>query len=219
MADESENKLIDAVGELDVAAALAAARELMAGGLPGEEILRLLQLGMKQVGVKYENGSYFIADLIMSGVIFRKVSELAIAEDAAGTGRDIKVYGKIMLGTVLGDIHDLGKNVIKSMLDYYGYETVDLGVDVTPEDFAAAALEYAPDIIILSGVLDQSLIPMGRTIGVIRKWVGDVVKIVAGGPCIDERSALRFGADAYLSGAHESLVICRELIGGDPQDA
>jgi methanogenic corrinoid protein MtbC1 len=216
MPGESGMMLINAVGELDEPAALSAARKLLDAGLSGEEILNLLQQGMRLVGERYENGAYFIADLIMSGILFRKVAGLAVSEGYTGQER---IYGKILLGTVLGDIHDLGKNVIRSMLDYYGYQTVDLGVDVSPEDFAAAALEYAPDIIILSGVLDQSRVPMGRTIGAIRKWVGDVVKIVAGGPCIDERSALHFGADAYMRGAYESLEVCRRLIGGDTQYA
>jgi methanogenic corrinoid protein MtbC1 len=183
----------------------------------GDDPLRIIedcQKGMRLVGERYEQRLYYLSGLIMAGEILREVTELVqpILEDRLSG----HTSGRVLLGTVQGDIHDLGKNIVHMLLRCYGFEVHDLGVDVPPAEFVAQARAVQPSIVGLSGLLTNSYQAMRETVAQLRAAVepgSPQVPIIIGGR-IDEQVCHYVGADYWTTDAMEGVRLCQRLGAG-----
>jgi len=170
--------------------------------------------GMRQVGELYEQRKYYISGLMMAGEIFREVMELVepvLVQSIRGDEA-----GHILLGTVQGDIHDIGKNIFKTMLQSYGFTITDLGVDTPPQNFIESALKLNPGIIALSGLLTSSYDSMKTTVTQIRSQSDSQVSltpIIIGGGLINADVCAHVGADYWAIDAMVGVELCKEIIG------
>jgi methanogenic corrinoid protein MtbC1 len=205
--------LIHHVLELNEADVLALVEQRLKHGDDPLSIVEDCQEGMRRVGERYEKKQYFLSGLIMAGEIFREVMELVqpvIREKAPGTES-----GCILLGTVYGDIHDIGKNIQGMLLSCYGFTVHDLGVDVPPEDFVAQAAEIQPDLIGLSGLLTSSYDAMRDTISLLRRHADPdrtAVPIVIGGGSVNQQVCQYVGADYWIVNAMDGVRLCQKLL-------
>ncbi len=181
----------------------------------GEDPLKILdqiRIAMAKVGERFENKEFFLPDLIMSGEILRQITE--ILEPKLKAAAEVKRLGKIVLGTVFGDIHDIGKDIVKFMLDTNGFEVYDLGVDVTKEKFVEKINEVNAEIVALSGFLTLAFESMKETIEEFKKGgLREKVKIMIGGGPMNETIRKYVGADAYGKDAVEAVTIAKKWVG------
>jgi len=182
----------------------------------GEEALKILEdakKAMQIVGDRFSDGTYFIPDLVYSGKILERLAELVKPKLSSGVGG--KRLGKFVLGTVAGDLHDVGKNLVGFMLDVNGFEVYDLGVDVPAQAFVDKIKEVEPEIVGLSGFLTSVYKAMKDTLDAIEQaGLRDRVKIIIGGGVMDDDIKDYCGADAYGSDAMAAVHIAKEWIGG-----
>lgn len=205
--------LVRYLAELNSPKVLEITRSLLASGTPSGEIFLLLRRGMDQVNNSCVAGEYFIADLIMANNIYREAVSIAISQNS---GFRDETLGTVLMGTVQGDIHGLGKDLISKILMCSGFETFDLGVDVSPERFVSAILTHTPNLLVLSGTISGSEIMMARTIEAIEAaGVRGCIRIILGGNCIDEKQSLLIGADAYSRDLFDCLRLCKQLALGE----
>lgn len=206
-------KLVSSFAQLNMKAVLESVNALLASGTPTEEIFAQLRRGMDLVNQSCTAGEYYVADLIMANNIYREALD-RITRDSPlkGNGR----IGKVLIGTVQNDIHDLGKTLIALLLRNSGFEVIDLGANVSPERFCSAVMTQTPDLLVLSGTISGSEFMMARTIEVIEAaGARSSIRIVLGGNCIDERQALTIGADAYSRDILDCVRLCRQLVLGE----
>ena len=190
---------------------------LVAGRLrDGDDPLAIIddcQQGMMEVGLRYENGEYFISSLIVAGELFRQAVELVYPLiEKKIKGRE---SGAVLLGTVHGDIHDLGKNLVKMMLTCNGFKVHDLGVDVPPEEFVSKAATLHPDIIGLSGLLTTAFDSMQETVGLIKGSDDPAVAstpVIIGGSLLKADTCKYIGADFWTNSAIAGVGICKRII-------
>lgn len=191
--------------------ALALVRARMARGDAPLAIIDDCQSGMRVVGERYAEQRYFLSALIMAGEILRQIMEIvlpAIHEVLAGQSK-----GRILIGTVRGDIHDLGKNLLIMLLRSHGFDVVDLGIDVAPEAFVEEARRLRPDAIGLSGLITAAYASMQETVGALRAMMaedGRRIPIILGGQ-VDEQVCRFVGADHWSTDAMEGVRLCEEL--------
>jgi len=175
-------------------------------------ILNDVKTAMKIIGDKFSEKEYFLPELIMSGEILKDIFEVLQPKLKSGVATETK--GKIVLGTVAGDIHDIGKDIVRFMLDVNGYEVIDLGVDVSAEKFIAAVKEHAPKVLALSGFLTLAFDSMKEIIEKLKtEGIRDSLKIMIGGGTIDERIVEFVGADKYGDSAVTAVKLANEWIG------
>jgi 5-methyltetrahydrofolate--homocysteine methyltransferase len=206
-----DRKLIDAiVGMREQEAVELATARLEAAGEP-LEILDLCKQAMDVVGRNFEEGEFFIPELVMAGEILSQISAVVKPHIAVGAKAPGERRATVLLGTVHGDIHDIGKNIVGFMLDVNDFEVCDLGVDVTPERFIEAIERHAPDVVALSGFLTLSFGSMKRTIEAIAEaGLRDDVKIMIGGGQVDEAILEFTGADSFGANAMSAVNLCRQ---------
>ncbi len=195
--------------EDDVLAAVRAANE--AGTTPAD-IIAALQAGMKDIGDKYEAGEYFLSELIMSAEIFKRaLAELGLDKSAADTG----TRGTVVLGTVHTDIHDIGKNIVASVLSANGFKVVDLGVDVPAQQFVDAARENDAKVIGLSCLLTTAFPAMQETVAAFAAaGLRDEVTIVIGGGPVSDDLAQQLGADSAGASAQDAVILAGKAVEG-----
>jgi len=172
------------------------------------EVLEVCQESMSTVGENYQKGEYFVADLIFAGNLLSLVIDLL---KPVMCGHETEVKGKILVGTVHGDLHDIGKNIFIGLAKTAGFELYDLGIDVSIETFVEKALEIKPDIIGLSGILTLAIDSMKETV-VRLKEAGVTAKIIIGGIPVTAENCVIIGADAFTNYAAEGVKICQEWI-------
>lgn len=207
---KKERSLIKYVEQLDEVNALKLADELLNDGMDPLYLLDLINEGMNRVGKLYESRDYFIADLIMAGLIFKQVLELDKMTAHFHVKHNNKI-GKVLLGTVKGDIHDIGKDIFRGMLEVNGFEVIDIGVDVPKELFLKKYKEYKPDILGLSGVLTITVDTMKEVVDAcVRDGVRDKVKIIVGGNHLTEETCIFIGADNFANDASVGVKVCKE---------
>ncbi len=181
----------------------------------GEDPMKILddaRAAMETVGMRFEACEYFIPDLMMAGEILRQISEIVKPLVTAGGGG--KKLGKVIIGTVAGDIHDIGKDIVTFMLDVSGFEVLDLGIDVPVEVFVEKAKAFQPQVIGLSGFLTLAFDSMKQTVDALEKaGLRDKVKIMIGGGQIDEEVRKHAKADAYGKDAMAAVTLCKQWIG------
>jgi methanogenic corrinoid protein MtbC1 len=202
--------LADLITDLKEETSLTVLKSLLSQGVPPDLLLKSCMEGMRRVGSRFEQGRYFIAALIMAGEIMRRATEMI----GPSLSRDdvLKTKGLVMIGTVQGDIHDLGKNLFASMLQIDSVEVVDLGVDVPQEIFCKSIKARMPDMVGLSCVLTSCLSSLKDTIEMLRSEFGNQCPpIIIGGACVDEKVRTFSNADYWASDVSEGLRIYRTL--------
>ena len=176
-------------------------------------ILNDARHGMEIVGERFSNGEYFIPDLIYSGEILKQITDMVKPKLAKAA--TVKRLGKLVLGTVAGDIHDIGLNIVDFMLDVNGFEVHNLGVDVPAQKFIDKIKETEASIVGLSGFLTLAFDSMKETIDAIKTdGLRDKVKIMIGGGQIDEEIRKYTGADAYGKDAMAGVSLAKKWVGG-----
>jgi len=202
-------KLRDAIVNLDIDGVKKAAEEALAAGIPAyKAVIDGMAKGMGIVGQKYEDGEYFLAELIMAGETMKE--GMAVLEPHLKAG-DIKTAGKVVIGTVRGDLHDIGKNVVATLLKAANFEVIDLGVDISAEQFIETVKKENPDILAMSALLTTTMIEMENVMKALEKeGLRDKVKVIIGGAPITPEYAKKIGADAAAKDAVEGIRICTE---------
>jgi len=204
-----ESMLAAAVTRLDVDKVLFLAKTELENGKDSLEIIEETRQGMIQVGKLYEQGKYFLADLMMSAEIFKDVINLV--SNQANYIPPINSAKTILFGTVKNDIHDIGKNLMISLLRFNGFYVVDLGVDVAPERFAQACLTHNATIVCLSGLLTQSYDSMRITVQALEKLgLRPRVKVIIGG-LVNEQVRQYTKADYFVKECSEGVKLCSAL--------
>lgn len=205
-------KLKNSMGELEKQDVLQVIEEVMKdGGADAGKALVACQEGMNIVGSLFESGEYFIADLIYAGELMTQAIEMLKPALAENSGAN---YGKMIICTVHGDIHDIGKDLVKATLEAGGFEVIDLGVDVPPDVIVKAAKENDVNIIGLSGVLTLAIDSMKTTVEAFKAAnMRQGVKIIIGGAPVSEEYCNLVGADAWSINAFEGVRICRDWVG------
>jgi 5-methyltetrahydrofolate--homocysteine methyltransferase len=177
------------------------------------EILEAAQSAMEVVGQRFEKGEYFIPDLFMAGEMMRGISE--IVKPYLKKGDTSTKKGKVLIGTVAGDIHDIGKDIVTFMLDVSGYDILDLGIDVPVNTFVEKTREFQPQVVGLSGFLTLAYDSMKKTVEALEQaGLRDQVKIMIGGGQMDDEVRKYVRADAYGKDAVVAVNLCRQWIGG-----
>lgn len=198
-----------AVGDLNEAEVLQKIDDFLAGGLAaaeGQKLLEACQQGMDIVGERFEKNEYFVGDLIFAGELLTQVVEKLkpVIEEKSSAQ-----VGKILLATVQGDMHDIGKNIFKSIAEANGFKVYDLGVDQPVATIVQKIKELQPDIVGMSGLLGFSLDAMEATIaGIKEAGLRDGVKIILGGQAVTPEFARKYGADAATTNAQEGIKNC-----------
>ena len=190
------DELKQAIGDLDEELAFSILNKVMSdGGTQVKEALAACQGGMEVVGNRFEEGEYFVGDLIYAGELMTEAVELL--KPALG-GESGETVGKVILCTVEGDLHDIGKNIVRSILEANSIEVLDLGIDVHPETIVDAMQKNDVHIVLLSGVLTLALDSMKRTVEAISAaGLRETSRVLIGGNPVSEESCKVIGADAW----------------------
>jgi 5-methyltetrahydrofolate--homocysteine methyltransferase len=204
-------KLINAIADMDDVQALALAKKMLAEGTDPIAILDDCRKAMEIVGKRFETCEYFISELILAGEILKDIS--AVAKPLIKQDITEKRKGKVLVGTVKGDIHDIGKDIVLFMLDINGFEVRDLGVDVPPETFVAEIKSFKPAVVALSGFLTLAYTSMKDTITAIQQaGLREDVKIMVGGGTIDQKICDYAGADAFGADAMAAVSLVNQWL-------
>ncbi len=207
-------ELVQAIADMREEEAIALARRMLAGGTRPTDVLDDCRAAMQIVGERFEQGQYFIPELILAGEMLKAISAEAkpyLSEGGSAAGK----AGKVLIGTVKGDIHDIGKDIVSFMLDVNGFQVKDLGVDVAPETFVGEVKAFAPDIVALSGFLTLSYESMRNTVEAIRvAGLREKVKIMVGGGTVDQQVCAYAGADAFGADAMAAVSLAKRWMGG-----
>lgn len=171
-----------------------------------QDALKACQAGMEEVGKRFEEGEYFVGDLIFAGEIM--VSAMDIMKPGLA-GKSDSQYGKMILCTVKDDLHDIGKNIVRAMLEAGGFEVIDLGIDVPAEKIIEVAKAENIRIVALSGVLTLALDSMKNTIKAIREAGMEDVKIIVGGCPVTEDACKAMGADDWAYSPQKTVAVCQ----------
>lgn len=207
-------ELTKAVADLEEDEALRITREKLDCGEEPQSILEESRNGMELVGKRFSDGEYFLPELIFSAEIFKEITE--IVKPKLKGDAPVERLGKCIIGTVAGDIHDIGKDIVVFMLDVSGFEVYDLGVDVPPQEFVEKIQETSATIVGLSGFLTLAFDSMKETVAAIEAaGLRDKVKIMIGGGQIDEGIREYAGADAYGKDAMAAVSLAKEWAGGN----
>lgn len=209
MADD----LVKALVDLEEKEVLGIVEQRLSAGENPLKILDDSRYAMEIVGKRFEAGEYFISELVYSGEILREITEMV--KPKLTEAAQVKRLGKFVIGTVAGDIHDIGKNIVAFLLDVNGFEVYDLGIDVPAQKFVETIEETKADIVGLSGFLTLAFDSMKETVGAITAaGLRDKVKIMIGGGQIDDEVRKYAGADAYRPDAMAAVSLAKEWVGG-----
>lgn len=207
------DKFVQAIIDMQEKEAIAMAQQMVDSGVPAMEVLDKGREAMESIGKKFETGDYFVSELIMGGDILRQISEV-VKPKMGDAVTSQKKLGKIVFGTVAGDIHDLGKGIVEFMLDINGFEVIDLGVDVPVSKFVDAIKEHKPQVVGLCCLLTVGFDSMKQTVEAIKAaGLRDSVKIMIGGGTTDEQTKDYAGADAYGKDAVAAVTLSKNWVG------
>jgi methanogenic corrinoid protein MtbC1 len=206
--------LTDSMLNLEEQQALEEVKSHLAAGEKPQDILEALSEGMNTVGEKYGAKEYFLADLVMAAEIFKEAMEiLQPALEKEGV-KEQEVVGRMVVGTVEGDLHDIGKNIFVALARNAGFVVNDLGIDVPPATFLEHVRRDSADILGMSGILTMSVDSMIKTVKLLEEaGLRDKVKVIIGGLPVDERWQKRVGSDAYTDDAYAGLKMIKAFRG------
>jgi len=206
--------LVHALVEMKEEEALQRAKELIEIGTEPMQILEACTQAMEAVGERFQNKEYFLPHLMMAGDMLQRISEMVqpfIKEEKPGQGR-----GKVLIGTVKGDIHDIGKNIVIFLLEASGFQVMDLGIDQPPQRFVEAVREFQPAVVGMSGLLTLAFDSMKETVQAIKEaGLREKVRIMIGGGQVTEKIKEYTGADAYGADAMAGVHLCKQWITGE----
>jgi len=204
--------LVNMIADLNEQEALKIVKDRLDAGEDPLKIMEDARKGLEIVGERFASSEYFIPDLVYSGEIMRLITELV--KPQLTRGEEVRKSGKIVFGTVRGDIHDIGKNIVTFMLDVNGFEVIDLGVDVPEQKFVENIKESGASIVGLSGFLTLAFDSMKQTIKAIEDaGLRDRVKVMIGGGQISEEIRKYTGADAYGRDAMAGVTLAKKWTG------
>jgi len=203
-------ELIEAIIDLREEDALKIANQMLQSGGNPLEVLGACREAMEVIGKRFEVGDFFIPELILAGEIFSQIA--AAAKPHLQKDLSQKKLGKVIIGTVEGDIHDIGKDIVVFMLDANGFEVMDLGVNVSPAGFVQAAKETGAKVVGLSGFLTLAFDPMKATVAALKE-AGLNVKVMIGGGPVDDNIREYTGADAHGKDAMAAVRLARQWYG------
>lgn len=204
------NKLYEAVLGGKLEEAIEATNDAVAEGTPPGQIINdYMVKAMEEIGLRFEAGKAFVPNLLMSARAMK--GSLEILKPLMNDATTVSA-GKIIIGTVKGDLHDIGKNLVASMLEGCGFEVINLGVDISSNKFIEAAKEHQADIICMSALLTTTMNYMKEVVHAIRE-AGLKTKIMVGGAPLNDNFAEQIGADGYSSNANGAVTLARRLIG------
>lgn len=205
-----KDSLVESMTELNEEAVMEDVRNMIKEGISVNAIQMCLNVGVGNVGKRFEKGEYFIADLIVSGMIYRDALRLLMP---VMSGSRMMPIGRVVIGVVEGDIHDIGKDIVVSLLRAEHFEVFDLGVDVKPERFLYALRTYRPDILLMSGVLTIARESMRKTMELLEKeGLRNQVGILIGGLCAGEYQRQQIGADGWAYDPMETVGFCKKVV-------
>jgi methanogenic corrinoid protein MtbC1 len=205
-------ELIKAITEMREEDALKITQDMLDAGTSPLEVLDACRKGLDAVGQRFEEGTYFLPELMLAGEMMNEITEILKPKLAEMPDRERQ--GKVLIGTVQGDIHDIGKNIVSFMLDVNGFEVLDLGVDVPPQKFVDAIQDFQPQVVALSGFLTLSFDAMKNTVAAIQSaGLRDKVKIMIGGGQINEEVKEYAGADGYGRDAIAGVSTAKKWVG------
>jgi methanogenic corrinoid protein MtbC1 len=204
------DQLATAMAGLEEATVLKLVRVKLDAGENPMAILTNCREGMVLVGKRFEAGEYWVSDLMMAGEIFKQVSVLLSSRLKADT---IGIRGKVVIGTVKGDIHDIGKDIVVSLLKAANYDVHDLGVDVPPQKLVDAVSETGATVVGLSGLLTVAFDSMKETVAALAEaGLRPKVKVMVGGGSVSEKVQHYTGADAWGTDAQSAVSLCNQWI-------
>lgn len=206
----SKVDLVKAVTELEEDLVIAGVKEQIDAGVPAIKVLAQLQEGMEGVGKLYETGDYYLSELIMSAEVFANAADLL--GSALTEGGDSKTIGTVILGTIKEDIHDIGKNIVSTILSCNGFKVVDIGVDAPIETFVEAVKIYNPDVIGMFCLLTTAFDVMKETVAAVKATGTQAAVLVGGGP-VDLNVAKWCGADGYCKNAYDAVEMSKRASG------
>jgi 5-methyltetrahydrofolate--homocysteine methyltransferase len=213
MSDADLQPLYDAI----VLGALEQARDetqaALAAGAPADRILNDgLIKAMAETGRRFEAGEFYVPEMLIAARAMKGCLEIL---RPALVASEVQPVGRVVIGTVAGDLHDIGKNLVSMMLEGAGFEVLDLGVDVPPRRFVEAVQQGAPDIVAMSALLTTTMAQMAKTLEALHAaGIRDRAKVIVGGAPITEAFAANIGADGYAPDASRAATLARQLISG-----
>ena len=202
------NMLAQAMGELDEDTVMDLLRQVAAEGTGANEAMTACQTGMETVGQLFETGEYFVGDLIYAGELMTDAVE--VLKPLLVSGDDSGPKTKMILCTVKDDLHDIGKNIVRSMLEASSFQVLDLGIDVAPEKIVETAKAENIKIVALSGVLTLALDSMKATVDAFKAAGLDDVKIIIGGCPVTEDACKMIGADEWAYSPQKTVATCKK---------
>jgi len=212
MKSELLGRIAERLADLDSEGLKNLVKEAIESGVSVRELVREgLGEGMRLVGERYEKGEYFLSELIMAGVTMNEALELIrpqLEQDAP------EPVGTVVIGTVKGDLHDIGKNIVVSMLQSAGFQVHDLGVDIPPAKFVEVVKNERPDLLCLSTLLSVTMPKVQETIEALKAGgLRSTTKVLVGGRCLNNEIAKAMGADAYGRDAWDAVIKAKGLMG------
>ncbi len=203
--------LTKAILEMEENTALELTKQLLESDTDALTVFKAYQDAMTEVGQRFEKGVYFIPELIMSGAMMNSAMAIIKPYLKDGEGRDNQpTLGKIVMATVEGDIHDIGKNIASTLLSLNGFEVKDLGVDVPVNTIVREAKDLGADIVGLSGLLTLAFEPMKEVVSTLKAEGLGQKKVIIGGGQMDERVCTYVGADAWVIDAVAGIKVCKQ---------
>ncbi len=205
------DKLKDSIiaGKMEDAVALT--KQAVEEGMEAQDIINnYLVKGMEEIGLRFEEGKAFVPNLLLAARAMKGCLDLLkpMMQGAASIS-----LGKVVIGTVKGDLHDIGKNLVASMLEGCGFEVINLGVDISDAQFVAAVKEHQPQIVCLSALLTTTMNYMKAVIDMLEsEGLRQQVKVMVGGAPVNEAFAVQIGADGYSSNANGAVVLAKQVL-------
>lgn len=208
---ENSQALVEHMIEMREDEAVALARNMLDSGFDAMELLGLCRAAMDEVGDRFEKNIYYLPELMMAGEMLTQISDMAkpLILDLEDSEKK-ESLGKVLIGTVHGDLHDIGKNIVTFMLEINGFEVIDLGIDVPIETFISAIRENNPQVVGLSGFLTLAFDSMKETVEAFEaEGLNNNFKIMIGGGQVDETILTHTGAHAYGLNAMAAVSLCK----------
>ncbi len=213
--EDNEKRLVDLVADMDEEEALALAKEMLDGGTDPLQVLDLCRQAMDLVGKRFESGEYFLPELILAGEMLDQIGAMAKPLLNESPDAPSNKLGRVLIGTVQGDLHDIGKNIVTFMLDINGFEVKDIGIDVPVATFVEEIKAFKPQVVCLSGFLTLAFDTMKQTVEAIEAaGLREGLKIQIGGGQIDETIRAYTGADGFGLNAVDAVNFSRKHIVG-----
>lgn len=208
------DRLTETFANMEEPEAFRIAEEMLENGVDPMQVVKACQDALEIVGRRFEAGEMFIPELIMAGEMMEAISAM-VKPKLEGKAVEKAALGKVIVGTVEGDVHDIGKNMLTFLMEINGFEVIDLGVDVKPERFVETIAQSGATVVGLSALLTLAFDALKKTIDVIREaGLRDQVKIMIGGAPVNEQIRSFSGADAWGRDAVQGVNLAKQWLAG-----